>query len=89
VGTNAVWRKDSKEIIYSDAGSVWSVRVEFAGDGPHFAAPQKLFSGLRMPAYFVAQSRPLAVSRDDSHIYFPQAVEQPDSNVIHVKMGGF
>jgi len=29
----------------------------------------------------------LAVSRDGSRFYFPQAVEQPDSDVIHVKMG--
>jgi hypothetical protein len=29
----------------------------------------------------------LAVSRDGSRIYFPQAVEQPDSDVIHIRMG--
>jgi hypothetical protein len=29
----------------------------------------------------------LAVSRDGSRFYIPQAVEQPDSGVIHVKIG--
>jgi len=27
------------------------------------------------------------VSRDGSRFYIPQAVEQPDSSVIHVRMG--
>jgi hypothetical protein len=30
---------------------------------------------------------PLAVSRDGSRIYFPQAFEPPDSDVIHIRMG--
>jgi len=29
----------------------------------------------------------LAVSRDGSRIYYQQPVEQPDSDVIHIKMG--
>jgi hypothetical protein len=32
---------------------------------------------------------PLAVSRDGSRFYFPQAAEQPDSDVIHVRTGWF
>ena len=30
---------------------------------------------------------PLEVSRDGSRIYFAQGVEQPDADVIHIKMG--
>jgi hypothetical protein len=30
---------------------------------------------------------PLAVSRDGSRIYFPQAIEQPEADVIHVRTG--
>lgn len=29
----------------------------------------------------------LAVSRDGSRFYIPQAVEQPESDVIHIRMG--
>jgi hypothetical protein len=89
ISAEPVWRKDGKEILYRAAGGIWSVRVEAEGEGLNFAAPQKLFSGIRTPAYTVVASRLLAVSRDGSRIYFPQAVEQPDSDVIHVKMGWF
>jgi hypothetical protein len=34
-----------------------------------------------------ASSRPLAASHDGARIFWPQGVEQPDSNVIHVKTG--
>src|SRR5207302_7500057 len=87
-GTYPVWRRDGKEIVYGGAaGSVWSVNVESAGNELRFAAPRKLFSGLRSPAGATTASHPLEVSRDGSHIYFPQAVEQPNSDVINVRMG--
>jgi hypothetical protein len=82
-----VWRKDGKEIVVVNWGEFWSVRVDAAGSGLRFDAPERLFSGLRAPAGSTLSSRPLAVSRDCSRFYFPQAVEQPDSNVIHVRMG--
>jgi serine/threonine protein kinase len=91
-GVLPVWRKDGKEIVYLDgtnALTVWSVRVESAGDGLRFSAPEKLFSGIRVPAGLTGASRPLAVSHDGSRIYFPQAVEQPHSDFIHVKLGWF
>jgi serine/threonine protein kinase len=91
-GTLPIWRKDGKEIIYHDgpntAATLWSVRVESAGEGLRFSAPQKLFSGIQMPAAATASSRPLAVSRDGTRIFIPQALEQPDSNLIHVKLFG-
>jgi hypothetical protein len=65
------------------------VAVQEAADGLHFAMPEKLFSGLRMPANANSGSRLLSVSHDGSRIYYPQAVEQPNSNVIQVRMGWF
>jgi eukaryotic-like serine/threonine-protein kinase len=82
-----VWRKDGKEIVIADPRGVWSVRVEVAGAALRFGAPELLFSGLRWPVGYNLSDRPLAVSRDGSRFYFPQAVEQPESNVIHVRMG--
>jgi hypothetical protein len=82
-----IWRKDGKEIVIADERGVWSVRVDAAGVGLRFGAPELLFSGLRFPIGYVAAARPLAVSRDGSRFYFAQALEQPDSGVIHVSMG--
>jgi len=87
VGGFPVWRKDGKEIVIADGPRVWSVRVGMAAGGSHFGAPELLFSGLRWPAGSNASIRPLAVSRDGSRFYFPQAVEQPDSAVIHITTG--
>ncbi len=82
-----IWRKDGKEIVIVDQRGVWSVRVESAGGGLRFGSPELLFTGLRWPVGAVARSSLLAVSRDGSRIYFPQAVEQPNPNVIYVRMG--
>ncbi len=82
-----VWRKDGKEIVIADERGVWSVHVKASGGGYRFGAPELLFSGLRFPAGNNGSARPLAVSRDGSRFYFAQAVEQPDSGVIHVRMG--
>ncbi|MEO8369681.1 MAG: protein kinase [Candidatus Solibacter sp.] len=85
-GDHAVWRKDGKEIVIADQGSVWSVPVSGAADGLSFGQRELLFSGLRWPPGATFQSRPLAVSRDGSRIYFVQGVEQPGSGVIHVRL---
>ena len=83
-----VWRKDGREIVFVGGGGFWSIRVENAGGELRFGAPQQLFSGLRFPNGFNGSSRPLAVSRDGSRIYFVQAVEQPaDSNLINILSG--
>jgi hypothetical protein len=81
------WRKDGKEIVIADGESLWSVPVFETAAGLRFAEREHLFSGLRWPASSTFQSRPLAVSRDGSRIYFVQGVEQPGSGVIHVRMG--
>jgi hypothetical protein len=57
------------------------------GSQPRFTAPRVLFSGIRLPAGLNGGSRPLAISRDGSRIYFPQAVEQSDLGVINLKTG--
>ena len=91
----AEWRKDGREILYvaqgqpypGPAGSLWSVRVDAANGALSFGTPEKLFTGLRPPAGLNNASRPFAVSRDGLRIYSVQGIEQPDSNMIHVKMG--
>ena len=67
------WRKDGKEIVYESKGSIYSVGVDKVGGELRFSAPALLFSGLRVPPGLVPISRPLAVSRDGSHIFWPQA----------------
>jgi len=80
------WRGDGKEIIFRREAEVYSVRVDTLGDGKlRFGMPELLFSGLRMPAGSNASARPLAVSRDGSRLYWPQAAEQPGSDVIQVR----
>jgi hypothetical protein len=48
--------------------------------------PSPLFPA-RLPATTFSDLNFLAVSRDGSRFYIPQAVEQPQSDVIHVRMG--
>ncbi len=86
-GQDPEWRKDGKEIAYVGRGGVMAVAVDATGSQLRFGAPRNLFLGLRTPAGSNASARPLAVSRDGSRFYWPQAVEQPDSNVIHIKTG--
>ena len=85
-GQYPVWRKDGKEILYLESDRVWSVKVDASGPQLRFATPEALFS-IRPMANRVLDVSPLAVSRDGSRIYFPQAAEQPDSDVIHIRMG--
>jgi hypothetical protein len=80
----AIWRRDGKEILYLEGDSVMSIAV--GGSGLTFGPPHKLFSGLRT-GFNSTSAMPLAVSRDGSRIFYLQAVEQPESNVIHVKIG--
>jgi hypothetical protein len=82
-----VWRKDGKEILIASGGDVRSVRVDATSGGLRFGAPETLFSGLRAPGGLNGFSHPLAVSRDGSRIFWVQGAEQPESNVINVRMG--
>jgi serine/threonine protein kinase len=79
-----VWRKDGREILYFSPDGLMSVSVEWNGN-LKFGPPRKLFSGLRLPSGATSSSVPLAVSHDGSRIFWAQGVEQPESNVIHVK----
>jgi serine/threonine protein kinase len=83
-GCCAVWRADGKEIMYIAAGGIRSVRVDGVGTQLRFAPPELLFS-VSFPLGMSSASRPLAVSRDGSRIYFLQSTEEPDSGVIHVR----
>jgi serine/threonine protein kinase len=81
-----VWRGDGREILFRARETLMSVPVEWDGE-PKFGSPRKLFSGLVFPAGGNVSDRPLAVSRDGSRIFWAQGIEQPDSHVIHVKVG--
>ena len=89
-GQSPVWRRDGKEILYLDRDRIWSVRVDTSGGEFRASAPEMLFAvrslegGRRVNG--IAQ---LAVSRDGSRIYYQQPVEQPDSDVIHIRTGGW
>jgi hypothetical protein len=79
------WRRDGREIVYLDpAGAVWSVAVQSVGDALGFSTPTQLFTGLQIRPGSIALDRLLAVSRDGSRLFFPQAVEQPAGKVIHI-----
>ena len=84
-GEYPVWRKDGKEILYLESNRIWSVPMDVSGPQPRAGTAVALFSV--RPVSRVLDVSPLAVSRDGSRIYFPQTVEQPDSDVIHIRMG--
>jgi serine/threonine-protein kinase len=89
-GNYPVWRKDGKEIVYLDEyqgrNYIWSVPLAAQGNEVQAGAPSPLFPA-RLPATTFGDLNFLAVSRDGSRFYIPQALEQPDSDVIHVRMG--
>ena len=89
-GNYPVWRKDGREIVYLDEFQgriyIWSVAVATAGGDIQAGTPSPLFPA-RLPATTFSDLNFLAVSRDGSRFYIPQAVEQPESDVIHVRMG--
>jgi hypothetical protein len=85
-----VWRKDGREIVYLDEfqsrNYVWSVPVSDPRGEFLAGTPVPLFPA-RLPATTFGDLNFLAVSRDGSRFYIPQAVEQPESEVINVRMG--
>ena len=89
-GNYPVWRKDGREIVYLDEfqgrNYVWSVPVADPGGEFRAGTPVPLFPA-RLPATTFGDLNFLAVSRDGSRFYIPQAVEQPESDVINVLMG--
>ena len=89
-GNYPVWRKDAKEIVYLDEyqgrNHVWSVPLVVRGSEFQAGTPSPLFPA-RLPATTFGDLNFLDVSRDGSRFFIPQAVEQPESDVIHVRMG--
>ena len=89
-GNYPVWRKDGREIVYLDEfrgqNYIWAVDVDATGREFSAKTPSPLFPA-RLPATTFGDLNFLAVSRDGSRFYIPQAVEQPASDVIHVRMG--
>jgi hypothetical protein len=84
-GEYPTWRGDGKEIIYLAGDRIWSVQVDTSSGEFRGGAPQALFSVRPWPR--VQDVSHLAISRDGTRIYVPQAPEQPDSDVIHVRIG--
>jgi hypothetical protein len=84
-GEYPTWRKDGKEIVYLDGNRIWSLPVDTSSGEVRAGVPEALFSV--RPVGRVLDVSPLAVSRDGSRFYFPQAIEQPDSDVIHARIG--
>jgi hypothetical protein len=89
-GNYPVWRKDGKEIVYLDEyqgrNHIWAVPVALSGGDFRHGSASALFPA-RLPATTFGDLNFLAVSRDGSSFYIPQAVEQPNSDVIHVRLG--
>jgi hypothetical protein len=89
-GNYPVWRKDGKEIVYLDEyqgrNYIWSVPLAARGNDLQGGTPSPLFPA-RLPATTFGDLNFLAVSRDGSRFYIPQALEQPDSDFIHVRVG--
>ena len=83
-GVDPVWRRDGREIAYVDGGGVFSVGVSGSGSALAFAAPVRLFGGVRRAHGAVQQSTGLAISSDGSRLFLVEGLEQPESNVIHV-----
>src|SRR5205823_10371400 len=84
--TNAVrLTKNATAAHYTPAGGG---RLLLAARGNEFqpGTPSPLFPA-RLPATTFGDLNFLAVSRDGSRFYIPQAVDQPDSGVIHVRVG--
>jgi eukaryotic-like serine/threonine-protein kinase len=82
------WSRNGKEILYESRGGIYSVGVDTIGGELRFGTPVLLFSGVRVPPGVINNSHPLAVSRDGSRIFWPQAIEQPGSDVIQVRTRG-
>ena len=89
-GNYPIWRKDGREIVYLDEhlgrNYIWSVPVAVSGAEFRAGTPSALFPA-RLPATTFGDLNFLAFSRDGSRFYIPQAVEQPNSDVIHVRVG--
>jgi hypothetical protein len=87
-GNFPVWRGDGKEILFFDLSqrTISSVSVGGFAKNIQFSKPQPLFT-VKIPDGLGSASRPLAVDRDGSRIYFLQSTEQPDSGVINVRTG--
>jgi Tol biopolymer transport system component len=86
-GAHPVWRKDGKEILYIVGGTkIVSIAVSQSGNDLRFSSPTPLFEVRSLNT--VVGRTPVAVSRDGSRIFFPQAPEPTeDANVIHITSG--
>ena len=68
----------------SSARLRFTVGVSGSGSALTFAAPVRLFGGVRRAHGAVQQSTGLAISNDGSRLFLVEGLEQPESNVIHV-----
>jgi hypothetical protein len=80
-----VWRRDGREIVFAHEGQIWAIPVTGSGPGLQTGAPAPLFA--IGPMGGVRDVTALALSRDGQRFYVSQAIEQPDTDVLHVRMG--
>ena len=85
-GNHPMWRKDGKEMFYFTDNSVWSVGVDTAGVQMRTSTPELLFRAGPI-ATGLTDANQMAVSADGSRFYLPMTVAQPDSGVIHLRLG--
>jgi serine/threonine-protein kinase len=86
-GARPVWRSDGKEIVYISGENVMSVSVQQAGGELRFSNSHILFSGIRSAPGLIRTDMPLAISHDGFRIFWLQGPDQPDANLIHIKIG--
>jgi DNA-binding winged helix-turn-helix (wHTH) protein len=80
-GLAPVWRGDGQEILYLNGRMIYSVQMRSHGNRVSAGAPAPLFEV--RPAGLVADSIPLAVTRDGSRILFAQAREGSPLDVTY------
>jgi serine/threonine protein kinase len=89
-GNQPVWRRDGKEIIYVEPRDgrfyLVSIPVTWSAGEPQFGTPKRLFPFRPARTSFVDMNY-LDVSGDGSRIYVAQAVAQPETDVIHLRIG--
>ena len=82
-GTAPVWRRDGREILYTNRGKIYAVRVSVGRNQISASQPEPLFD-VRVPTGLAGDSITLAVVHDGSRILFSQAIEGSDPRMSYM-----